>query len=279
METPDPLLEAVAPAIAAVPGTLAIVLGGSRARGAAHSASDYDLGLYFSERAGLDIGRLREVVRSLVDDPDGAKITEVGDWGRWIVGGGWLTITGRKVDLLFRPIERVEKVIGECREGLITMDYPPGHPHGFCSAIWMGEVALCRPLSDPEAVIAGLKAMTIPYPDKLREALIRRFQFETLFSIDNGRTALASGEQNYVAGCAFRSLSCAAQVLFALNRRYLINEKGSIAAAARLPLTIDNLSERTARVWREIGRGALDAALAELGSIERELACLTEATR
>ena len=81
------------------------MLGGSRARGAAHSASDYDLGLYFSERAGLDIGRLREVVRGLVDDPDGAKITEVGDWGRWIVGGGWLTITGRKVDLLYRPID------------------------------------------------------------------------------------------------------------------------------------------------------------------------------
>ena len=100
-----------------------------------------------------------------------------------------------------------------------------------------------------------------------------------MFSIDNGRTALARGAQNYIAGCAFRSLSCATQVLFALNRRYLINEKGAIEAATRLPLTIDNLSERTGSVWREIGRGAFDAALAELGSIERELARLTEAAR
>jgi hypothetical protein len=30
------------------------------------------------------------------------------------------------------------------------MAYQPGHPHGFCSAIWMGEVVLCRPLSDSE---------------------------------------------------------------------------------------------------------------------------------
>ncbi len=276
METPDPLLEPIVRAIAAVPGARAIVLGGSRARGAAHSASDYDLGLYFSERAGLDIGRLRDVLKRLVDDPGAPTVTGVGDWGPWIVGGGWLTIAGQKVDLLYRPIERVEKIIEECREGLITVDYQPGHPHGFSSAIWMGEVALCRPLSDPEAVIARLKAMTIPYPEKLREALIRQFQFEALFSIDNGRTALASREQHFIAGCAFRSLCCAAQVIFALNRRYLINEKGAIEAAARLPLTIEHLRERTTSVWREIGRGALDAALAELGAVERELARLVD---
>jgi hypothetical protein len=45
------------------------------------------------------------------------------------------------VDLLYRPLESVERVISDCREGSVSMDYQPGHPHGFCSAIWMGEVA------------------------------------------------------------------------------------------------------------------------------------------
>src|SRR6185437_11771371 len=87
-----------------------------------------------------------------------------------IVGGGWLTISGKKVDLLYRPIESVEKVIRDCRAGRLSMDYQPGHPHGFCSAIWMGEVALCRPLSDAEGALAAMKAMTVPYPDPLRDA-------------------------------------------------------------------------------------------------------------
>jgi predicted nucleotidyltransferase len=276
MDKADPLLERVAPVLAAVPGVVAIALGGSRARGAAHSASDYDLGLYFSEGAGLDVARLLAAVQRLVDDPGAAAVTEVGGWGPWIVGGGWLTIGGKKVDLLYRPIESVEQIIRDCREGRIAMDYQPGHPHGFCSAIWMGEVALCLPLSDPRGVMAGLKALTVPYPQALRDALIRRFQRETLFSIGNAETAVASGEQNYIAGCAFRSLSCAAQVFFALNRRYLISEKGAIEAAARLPLTLGGLSERARSVWQAIGRGAYDAAIAELGSIERELARLTE---
>jgi predicted nucleotidyltransferase len=276
METPDPVLERLAPVLAAVPGVAAVALGGSRARGSAHAASDYDIGLYFSDSAGLDVGSLLAAVKGLVDDPQAAAMTEVGGWGPWIVGGGWLSIGRRKVDLLYRPIERVEKVVQDCREGRITMDYQPGHPHGFCSAIWMGEVALCLPLSDPCGVIAGLKAMTDPYPQKLSDALIRRFRFEVLFSIENAQTATFRGDQNYISGCAFRSLCCVAQVLFALNRRYLINEKGAVEAAARLPLTVDKLSERAGRAWREIGRRAFDAALAELASVEHELARLTE---
>jgi hypothetical protein len=269
----------VSPALAAAPGVVAVALGGSRATGAAHASSDYDLGLYFSERAGLDVHRLLEVVKGLVDQPGIARVTEVGDWGRWIVGGGWLTITGKRVDLLYRPIESVERIIRDCREGRISMDYQPGHPHGFCSAIWMGEVALCRRLSDAEGALARLKTMTVPYPEALGEALIRRFRWEILFSIENAQTALAKGDETAIAGCAFRSLACAAQTLFAVNRRYLINEKGALAGAARLPLTVANLTVRVKIVWQAIGLRTFDAALAELGSIEREIVSLIEAAR
>jgi hypothetical protein len=118
--------------------------------------------------------------------------------------------------------------------------------------------------------------MTAPYPAALRDALIRHFQWEILFAIENARTAVPKGDQGYIAGCAFRSLACAAQVLFALNRRYLINEKGAIDAAARLPLTVGDLAERAGRVWRAIGLSAFDAALGELRSIERDVAGLTD---
>jgi hypothetical protein len=262
-----------------VPGIVAVVLGGSRATGAAQASSDYDIGLYFSERVGLDVTRLLEVVKGVVDKPAAAQVTEVGGWGPWIVGGGWLTIRGEKVDLLYRPIESVETVIRGCREGRVSVDYQPGHPHGFFSEIWMGEVALCRPLSDPEGALARLKAMTTPYPEALRGALIRRFQWEILFSVENARTAVPKGNETYIAGCTFRSLACVAQVLFALNRNYLINEKGSLAAAARLPLTVADLTERVKSVRQAIGLCAFDVALTELGSIEHELAGLVEAAR
>ena len=135
METPDPLLEHFVPAPAAVPGVVAIALGGSRATGAAHASSDTDIGLYFSARGGLDVQRLLDVVKGLVDEPAAAQVTEVGGWGPWIVGGGWLTIVGKKVDLLYRPIESVETVIRDCCDGRMSMDYQLGDLDGRSRAL------------------------------------------------------------------------------------------------------------------------------------------------
>jgi hypothetical protein len=267
----DRILGRLVPALADVPGVAGIALGGSRARGTATDSSDYDLGLYYRSTAPLDTDRLLRVVRELVDDPDSAAVTPVGGWGRWIVGGGWLSVLGRKVDLLYRSTDAVAAVIGECRAGRVTMDYQPGHPHGFCSAIWMGEVALCQPLHDPLGVIAALKAMTEPYPAELRNALLRRFSGEILFSIKNGELAANRREQTHVAGCVYRALCCMGQVLFALNGRYLINEKGALDEAARFPCTVPNLSAQVGEIWQAVGRGEFGVAFKILGTLEADV--------
>ena len=272
--TPDPLLEVVTPRLANVPGVVAVVLGGSRARGTAHAGSDYDLGLYFRGDRPLDTDRLLEATKAFVDEPDKAVVTRVGEWGPWIVGGGWLSARGRKVDCLYRSVDDVARVIRDCRDGRVTMDYQPGHPHGFCSAIWMGEIALCQPLHDPEGAIAALKAKTVPYPEPLRDALVGRFLWEVLFSIENGEIAVARADQSHIAGCAYRALGCIGQVLFATNRRYLINEKGALDEAAAFPLTIDGLRDRVASVWEAIGRAHFLSAFRELRAMERELKAL-----
>ena len=210
----------------------------------------------------------------LVDEPAAVIVTRVGEWGPWIVGGAWLKVGGRKVDVLYRCVESVEEVIRACAEGQVTMHYQPGHPHGFSSAIWMGEAALCKPLHDPDGVLAALKSMTEPYPESLARALVERFLWEVGFSVENGALAVARGDATHVAGCAYRALACMGQVLFALNRRYLINEKGALEAAAQFPVTIPNLGERAASIWQDIGRGALLEAPATLRGLDRDLEAL-----
>uniref|UniRef100_UPI003F683C15 hypothetical protein n=1 Tax=Acinetobacter baumannii TaxID=470 RepID=UPI003F683C15 len=66
----------------------------------------------------------------LVDRPGETQVTAPGEWGPWINGGSWLSIGGRKVDLLYRDLGRVRAVIADCRAGAVSMDYQPGHPHG-----------------------------------------------------------------------------------------------------------------------------------------------------
>ncbi|MGO9419773.1 nucleotidyltransferase domain-containing protein [Roseiarcus sp.] len=271
MKISDPLLTRIVPRIADVPGVVAIALGGSRARGAATDASDYDLGLYYGPEKPLDVNALRRVVSDLVDNAASVTVTSVGEWGPRIVGGAWLTIGGQKVDLLYREIAAVESSIAECRAGRVAMSYQPGHPHGFCSAIWMGEVATCVPLHDADGVIAGLKAQATPYPDPLADALVGMFLWEVSFSIANGQTAVARGDETHIAGCAYRALACIGQVLFALNRRYLINEKGALKEAAVFPHTLRGLTNRVAGIWAAIGAREFGAALVALRALETEL--------
>jgi hypothetical protein len=271
----DPLLRRAVAGFSEVPGVVAIVLGGSRARGTAQPTSDYDIGLYFSAACRLDTIRLQDAARALADDP-AATATPVGEWGPWIVGGAWLSVDGQKLDLLYRDIDAVRDVMEGCKAGRITMDYQPGHPHGFCSAIWMGEIACCQALHDPDQLIAELKSMAFPYPAALREALIRKFQWEILFSIENAEIAVQREEKTHIAGCTYRALACVAQVLFALNERYLINEKGALQEAAELPLTIPRLMEKVASVWRHLGNGTYESTLATLRNIERQLTVLTQ---
>ncbi|HZI14838.1 MAG TPA: nucleotidyltransferase domain-containing protein [Myxococcus sp.] len=273
----DSVLSRVVEALRPVPGLSALVLGGSRGRGTAGPTSDYDVGLYYEPDAPLDIEALRAAIAPLVDDP-ASTVTGIGEWGPWINGGGWLTIGGAEVDLLYRDLGRVRAVIADARQGRFSMNYQPGHPHGFCSAIWMGEAATCQPLLDPAGVIAGLKQQAWPYPEALRDALIARFGWEVDFAIDNAELAARRGELTHIAGCAYRALCCTAQVLFALNGRYLINEKGAVPEAAAFPLTLPGLAETQALLWKDIGGGDPARALGRLREVSGGLKNLLQRT-
>jgi predicted nucleotidyltransferase len=239
----EALLNRLVRIIGGVVGVRAIVLGGSRARGEASPNSDYDVGLYYEPAAPIDIGRLAKAVTRL-PGPATSSVTAIGEWGPWINGGAWLTVEGKRADLLYRDLERVRSVIARARAGQIECVYQPGHPHAFVSSIYMGEVALCRVLWDPDDVMVQLKRECDPYPDALAQALIQRFFWEARFALENAAHGRAGADPAYVAGCKFRSVACLCQTLFALNRTYLLNEKGAVAAIERLPRRPPNFATR-----------------------------------
>src|SRR5438874_13343123 len=111
-------------AFGGVPGIRAIVLGGSRARGEASAQSDYDVGLYYEPDTPIDVGRLAKAA-VLLPGAASSSVTAVGEWGPWINGGAWLTVDGRRVDLLYRDLGKVQAVIEACCAGNIERVYQP----------------------------------------------------------------------------------------------------------------------------------------------------------
>lgn len=213
-------------------GIDAIVLGGSRATGTAKEDSDIDIGIYYNE-ALFDLSSFKQKAIALDDGHRKNVITDPGEWGPWINGGGWLKISGIAVDILFRNTKRVIDVISDCIDGKISIDYQCGHPFGFVNSIYMGEVAYCKILSSNNSLISEQKNRLMVFPENYRKAAIEKFLWECEFSEQCGRKGIGKEDILYAAGSLFRCAVSLLQVLYAINGMYMLNEKGSLERLLR----------------------------------------------
>ena len=231
----DKLVEKVVRELKKWPFVVGIVLGGSRATGTARRDSDYDIGIYY-DPSKVDFTSLNLSAARLDDTGRENLIGPEKSWGPWVNCGGWLTIEGSPVDLIFRDILRAADCVDETDRGEISMHYQTGHPHAFLNVMYRGELASARVLYARDTSFTALKARCELYPGKLREALISFFSFEANFSCALAKKTLPQMDLCYIAGHLFRSVSALNQVLFALNETYCLNEK-------RAPERIDSFPD------------------------------------
>jgi predicted nucleotidyltransferase len=250
------LAEEIAGRLGEVPGMVAVALGGSWARGEARPDSDVDLGVYYRPEHRPSVEDLCRLAQELDDRHLPDLATEIGEWGPWINGGGWLRVESKSVDWLYRDSDKVTAIIGRCTSGETACHYQPGHPHGFHEHIYLGEVHHCRTLHDPEGLLRELKSAVATYPPKLKRTIIEKYLWEAGFSLETARKPAARGEASYVSGCLFRGVACMVQALFALNERYFINEKGSVRAADSFAVRPELFGETASELLGCPGRDA-----------------------
>lgn len=256
----DEELQAVADELASVGGVVAVSLGGSRARGEHRADSDFDLGVYY--RGRLDVSALADLARQ-VAGPD-AQVGKPGDWGPWVDGGAWLSINGANVDWIYRDLDRVHQAWKDARAGRFYFHGQVGHPLGVPDFAYVGEVALGVVLSDRSGELTKLHDESQQYPPLLRDAVVRRLD-EATFLIAGAAKAVSVGDATYVAGCVFRVVGLCAHALHAASGRWLINEKGCVASADRLPLSPPQFGDRAHGLLAEVGKTPAELA-ATLGS-------------
>ncbi|WP_245194662.1 nucleotidyltransferase domain-containing protein [Kitasatospora phosalacinea] len=245
--------------LARVGGIVGVCLGGSRARGAHAPGSDYDLGLYY--RPGeLDTGALRELAADLCGSP--VEVTEPGGWGPWVDGGAWLDIGPARVDWLYRDVERVRHYAAEARRGRYESGQQPGHPYGVPSYSYLGELALARVLADPAGELTALRAEVAQFPEELRRTLEADAAWEAPFALANARKGAKRGDAAHVAGCLFRAVGLLVHALHARAGRWVVNEKGAIASAGRLPCAPPEFERRAQELFRFAGTDPVSLAAA-----------------
>ena len=246
-----------------VSSVLGVVLGGSRARGEHTEDSDVDLGLYY--RRPLDVDALSALARDLAGP--GAQVTQPGAWGPWVDGGAWLRIDGTAVDWIYRDVDRVRSCWAAALRGRFTFHAQVGHPLGVPDFAYAGELALARVLADPTGELAALRQQMATYPVTLGRALVAGL-WEAGFTLDIARKAVSRADTAYVAGCVFRVVLLCAHALHGWAGRWLVNEKGAVAAGGRLHLAPEGFPDQAHGLLARVGTSpeeltaVLDAAAA-----------------
>jgi Nucleotidyltransferase domain len=206
-------MEHLAERLAAIPGVVAVTLGGSRATGTAVEGSDWDFGLYY--RGGLDPADI-----AALGWP--GRVFAPGEWGTIVNGGAWLTVDGAKVDLIYRDLDEVLRWTAAAGDGRFEIRREVGYVAGIATYILAGELALGR-------VLAGdLPRPAFP-PRLLRTAP------EAWFRLAAGALSFAgvyAGRQDRVA--------CLANLCQAV----LATGQGRMAAAGQWVLNEKRLTER-----------------------------------
>jgi hypothetical protein len=229
-----------------------IVLGGSRAKGMDTEDSDIDIGIYYDlER--LDLDEMNLIATELDDDHRSNLVSPPGGWGEWVNGGAWLNVQGYAVDLILRDLKRVEQIIKETEQGIVTTHYQTGHPHGYLSSMYRGELAISKILYARNPSLHQLKKQAEVYPPALRKTIIRFFLFEAEFSLMFVAANIKADDKYYIAGYIFRIISCLNQVLYACNHTYCINEKKAIKLLETFEHKPDKYAQKVNHIFEMLG--------------------------
>lgn len=254
------------------------MLGGSHARGRAQPGSDLDLYILYSEEAPFSIPSVRELAEAVNDTP-GPVVTSFYGWGPWVNGGAWLTIGRQRVDFVYRSLEHLERVIAEAEAGRYEQHYTQQPPFGFFSGAYLGEIAVCVPLFDPEARLEALKRRVADYPEALRQAVVQDYLWQAEFGLAAFAPKFAHRSGAYgTAACLTRAVNQLVMVLFALNRKYLIDDKTALSEVSEFERVPREFERRVQQTLGQLGYSPeeLGAAVESVEHLFRETVELTE---
>ena len=200
-------------------------------------------------------------------------------WGTWVNGGAWLTIGGQRVDLLYKNLDQLESVIEAAQAGRHDHDYHQQAPFGFYSDTFLSELQTCVPLHDPAGIVPALKERIAVYPELLRRRLVP----ESLGAASGDLYAAAKSAEladaYLTAACITRAINRLVQALFALNRRYRVNDKTALAELAGAALLPRDFAPRVQGILSKLGsqREELLDAVARARGLLHEIANLEPA--
>jgi hypothetical protein len=231
-------MRALASRLAAIPGVVAVTLGGSRATGTHGEDSDWDFGLYY--RGAIDPDDVRALGWP-------GQVFAPGEWGRLVNGGAWLQADGAVVDLIYRDLDDVLAWTAAAEQGRFEIQREVGYVAGIATYVLAGELALGE-------VLHG-ELPRPSFPRRLRQAAPPRWYRLAAGALAVGRVHAARGDRIAALANFTQAVLATAQGRLAADAVWVLNEKRLVERAdlsPAQPLLDDVDLDRTGRGLTEL---------------------------
>ena len=173
----------------------------------------------------------------------------------------------------------MERVIAEAEAGRYEVHYAQQPPFGFFSGAYLGEIAVCIPLFDPEGLLEVLKRRVADYPEALRHAVVQDYLWQAELALTAFAPKFAGRSGAYgTAACLARAVNQLVLALFALNRTYLMDDKTALAEVAEFERVPREFGPRVQQTLEHLGGSPekLSAAVESVAQLFRETVELTD---
>ena len=257
-------------ALSLLEGVAAVGLGGSRGLGMADENSDYDFVLFRCGGKLISTPRIVEAIEQFTE----RKNIHV------VAGLVSAKVEGKKVEVFHKDLNLIENEISLARNGQFRRTIRQLFPHGDISTAVISHVINLELCSEKEECVTRLRKLAEPYPDLLRVAMIKAFMSEVaITAIHAVKIKKATDAQNLFALCSgvfyFANI-----VIFALNRKYPVLEKGGTRLILDLPLRPQDYEQRIKDVFQAICTWDLAQVSSCLNALKDDLeALVTEARK
>lgn len=252
----------------AFPEAEAAALGGSRATGKADESSDYDVYVYVTSDIPEDARRkafepfcaVMETGNRFWEHEDNLKLSD-----------------GVYMDIIYRSLDEFTGQIAETAEGFSAHN-------SYTTCMWHNLIS-SRTIFDRDGRLeAAKKRFDIPYPDKLRENIIRRNMLLLKDSLANYSSqiekACGRGDRNSVNHRVTEFMASYFDVIFALNRMKHPGEKRLLKICAEeCRILPENFEENINDLFDMMGTSDFKEIPVQIKKIAEELEKTVSANR
>lgn len=241
-------------ALSSIQGVVGVGLGGSRGLGIADESSDYDFVLFRNGGDPINSGEILKAVQKHEE----------------------LSANSHKIEVFEKDLHQVTKEIELAKQGKFIWSTRQLFPHGDLSTNQISHIMYLYICAERDHSITRLRQQAEPFPDKLQHSLVKFFLSQARITLIHATKIRKKEDLQYLVSLCSSFVFFTNIVLFALNNRYPVIEKGGASLAFKLPITIYHYQLRIPFLFTHICNGNYGLVVAELTALFEELKALTE---